>query len=412
MKAFILAVMTVAAIPVWGQTTNSLRMPTTVNSTGGGGDVAPIPSAASITRTYQDKVVVRIHNQCFGTNLRAVSNPVSPNGLIVARMNLNLNGADTTIGVTYPGLTAENGRGFQTAQAIAKELVVGPENSTASVFGNVVTMVIPLTVTSTTHTDGTVTVSQNRISVTNPTFDQDINCGSGGLFALFGMGCGPYMGQAGRLSGDIGTPIVAADSSAVDITASFPGENGFCGGYFSPLMVFMDEKRPDFTGASDFPLYAFGKTAWPEAGSPGHFIAMDRDGNGKIDKADELFGDNQTYKNGFEALAALDSNKDGWITSKDKDFKKLVLWNDKNGNGKTDKGEVVKLSTVVEKISLAYTKGHVRPIGLYAEEREKSIVILKGGKKVEVVDMWFAPALRSNEKLSDNRKPASAEPGK
>lgn len=401
MKALILAVMTVAAIPVWGQSTTSVRMPTTVNSTGGGGEVATIPSAANVTRTWTDKILVRINNQCFGTNLRAVSNPISPAGIVEANVTFELNGQSYTLGADYPGrIVDRTTNGIQSPITLTAR---GPSGTTASAYGHVVTMVIPVTFTSTTDTSGQTTTTTNRISVTNPSFNQRIECGGY---------CGMYMGQPGALSGDIGTPVVAADNSAVDITVSFPGQNGFCGGYFSPLMVFMDEKRPGFTGVSDFPLHSFGNTSWPEAGAPGQFVAIDRNGNGKIDKADELFGEGEKFQNGFEALAALDSNKDGWITSKDKDFKKLVLWNDKNGNGKTDKGEVVKLSTVVEKISLAYTKGHVRPIGLYAEEREKSIVILKGGKKVEVVDMWFAPALRSNEKLSDNRKPASAEPGK
>ena len=51
-------------------------------------------------------------------------------------------------------------------------------------------------------------------------------------------------------------------------------------------------------------------------------------------------------KNGFESLKEFDSNNDGIIDEKDKEFTNLLLWQDKNGISKTD--ELIKLSDKAE----------------------------------------------------------------
>jgi hypothetical protein len=134
-----------------------------------------------------------------------------------------------------------------------------------------------------------------------------------------------------------------------------------------------------------------------------------RDGNGKIDQKNELFGDSPEAVNGFEALREFDTNHDGWISKKDKNFAKLVLWFDRNGDGKMTPDEVVPASQIIEKISLKYSKGHLRPIGRHAEEREVATVILKKHhQKVQVADIWLSPIFESSGKLSDNRKPSNS----
>src|SRR5690606_2252721 len=47
---------------------------------------------------------------------------------------------------------------------------------------------------------------------------------------------------------------VADDGSAIYFYLNAPGAAGFCGGYYSPLMVFFDDRRPVFSGKSRFPL--------------------------------------------------------------------------------------------------------------------------------------------------------------
>lgn len=54
------------------------------------------------------------------------------------------------------------------------------------------------------------------------------------------------------------------------------------------------------------------------------FLVFDRNGNGKIDQAAELFGP-QTG-DGFAELAALDSDKNGWIDEGDAAYAQLQVW--------------------------------------------------------------------------------------
>ena len=53
-------------------------------------------------------------------------------------------------------------------------------------------------------------------------------------------------------------------------------------------------------------------------------LALDRNGNGKIDDGSELFGP-QTG-NGYSELSALDADANGWIDSSDPSFSQLRLW--------------------------------------------------------------------------------------
>ena len=68
---------------------------------------------------------------------------------------------------------------------------------------------------------------------------------------------------------------------------------------------------------------------------------LDRNGNGSIDNGTELFGDatplldadgNVIGKaaDGFEALAAQDTNGDGTVNSQDANFTNLRVWQDLN----------------------------------------------------------------------------------
>jgi hypothetical protein len=73
-------------------------------------------------------------------------------------------------------------------------------------------------------------------------------------------------------------------------------------------------------------------------------LALDKNGNGRIDGVAELFGDKTGAKNGFEDLARYDENRDGRIDSKDSVFNDLLLFQDKNGNGRSDPGELRSLA--------------------------------------------------------------------
>ena len=74
-----------------------------------------------------------------------------------------------------------------------------------------------------------------------------------------------------------------------------------------------------------FDLNSDGKAenvALPSDGT--YFVALDRNGNGRIDNGSELFG--PTSGNGFNELKALDSDGNGWIDEGDAAYSSLRLW--------------------------------------------------------------------------------------
>lgn len=70
------------------------------------------------------------------------------------------------------------------------------------------------------------------------------------------------------------------------------------------------------------------------AGGTG-FLTIDRNANGRIDNGKELFG--PTTGAGFDELALLDSDGNGWIDEADPAFSQLHIWRpDQNGEGELE----------------------------------------------------------------------------
>lgn len=179
------------------------------------------------------------------------------------------------------------------------------------------------------------------------------------------------------------------DGSGVQASVAFPGAAGFCGSYYSPLMVFFGDKKPSIKNISSFPLRPEGdKFYWPEGSNDWAFLVYDKAGNGKITEVEQLFG-SVHHKNGFETLRQLDSNKDGKIDVQDKEFAKIKLWYDLDGNGISEKDEVKALSHAkLDSISLDYKDDRIIPVGERGEFREYGQAF-SGKKSFEVIDVWF-----------------------
>lgn len=178
----------------------------------------------------------------------------------------------------------------------------------------------------------------------------------------------------------------------------FPGMEGFCGGYYSPLMLFFDHELPQFTGVSLFPLHGIEpgtRINWPEANSAGHFLAHLKKGEKQVTSYHQIFGKTDKHENGFDALKVHDKNGDNVIDSKDAVFKELVLWNDANGDGVSQDSELKTLKSMgVKAISVKYDTRSVTNFGDRARAREKSkFTFVKDGQEIEgdIFDVWLSP---------------------
>ncbi|MFI3135321.1 MAG: hypothetical protein QX197_00935, partial [Methylococcaceae bacterium] len=124
-------------------------------------------------------------------------------------------------------------------------------------------------------------------------------------------------------------------------------------------------------------------------------LALDLNGDGKIDSGAELFGtatqlaDGSKAQDGFQALRALDSNGDNKIDLTDSMFAKLLIWQDANSDGVSDTGELHSLSSLnIASLNVANTEiaqvQNGNTLGLL------SSFTTTDNQIHELIDVWFA----------------------
>ena len=115
------------------------------------------------------------------------------------------------------------------------------------------------------------------------------------------------------------------------------------------------------------------KVAWVQPNSG--FLALDKNGNGKIDDGSELFG--AKSGNGFAELAAYDDDHNGWIDENDAVYDRLRIWS-KNGDAdqladlKARNVGAISLGQAATPFALKdaanQLQGAVRASGIYVKE--------------------------------------------
>ena len=160
-------------------------------------------------------------------------------------------------------------------------------------------------------------------------------CNNADDYCAFPYGCPPGSVDGGRGCCCVPTPVL------IDVAG-----NGF--------------SLTDAYNGVMFDMGGDGKkepVAWTTADNDDAWRVLDRNGNGQVDSAKEMFGNfteqphATTRLNGFVALAEFDrsdngGNGDGKITSVDSVFANLKLWQDKNRNGVAEQGELFTLPTL------------------------------------------------------------------
>ena len=308
--------------------------------------------------------------KCYGTNNRSVKHPLRANSIVTSTLTIKnpVNKNEVKVKVNYPASILSD-KGIN-PKDVSEIKVVEPANTVVKAKGNLLLLSLP--------SIPSVFIDSNG-EVRYPSLIGDIN--------------NKQTSGSGEISNiQIDRAVFSSTSKTIGIGAAFPGEDGFCGGYRSPLMLFFSEKRPTFDNNSNFPIHHNARVYWPEKNAPGYFLVLDRNKNNKIESKEELFSD-KTFENGFEALKAFDVNKDGILDKNDIIFSQLKLWQDKNGDGISQKEELYNASSKIKSISLKYQKGHVnRYLASRVEERERSeFLFIKDGKeqKGSIVDLWF-----------------------
>lgn len=152
----------------------------------------------------------------------------------------------------------------------------------------------------------------------------------------------------------------------------------------SPILIDLDSNGFHLDGLDRAVLFDLGGKgvpryySWTSAQGRDAFLCRDRNGNGRIESGQELFGNatplagGAQAPHGYAALRELDlltqgGNQDGRLTAADWGFQELCAWVDEDHDGVSDAGEVLPLwqAGVIE---LSYEYHETRRRDVYGNE--------------------------------------------
>lgn len=207
------------------------------------------------------------------------------------------------------------------------------------------------------------------------------------------------------MSGAIAVAIAAALATPLQADEFDP-----CDPPDSPLLIDTDGDGFQLTNPRNgvaFDLDADGdleQVGWTKANSDDVWLAMDRNGNGRIDDGSELFGNNTpvypsgpvvTASNGFDAAQFLEGScyggglRDSRLDRNDAAFTRLLLWRDANHNGISEQDELTPAAqSAIQAISLQYTIENT--VKRKNTIRQRAKVDWQNGPRTDIVDVWLA----------------------
>lgn len=169
---------------------------------------------------------------------------------------------------------------------------------------------------------------------------------------------------------------------------------GDCSTYYtySPIVLDLDgngiQTRALIDAGGTFDLLGTGhavQSGWISSGDA--FLAVDANGNGRIDDVSELFGGAERGL-GFAKLAGFDSNGDGVVDAHDAGFSALKVWQDANGNHHTDAGELRTLAEAgIASLDVAFVDRSIDQLGNVLGEAGRATG--SDGRAIDMVDVYF-----------------------
>jgi hypothetical protein len=174
---------------------------------------------------------------------------------------------------------------------------------------------------------------------------------------------------------------------------------------YCPIIIDMDRSGYKLTGMADgvtFDLKGDGtqrRIGWTREGSDDAFLALDRNGNGRIDNGTELFGTatpvldgRATAPNGFEALSMSlggGMHLDNVLDARSPLWPRLLLWTDRNHNGLSEPDELLRLAdSGIAAVDLNYRLSG-RKDGSGNWFRQRAEITWLDGRSTKVYDVWL-----------------------
>ncbi len=173
----------------------------------------------------------------------------------------------------------------------------------------------------------------------------------------------------------------------------------FTGRYSAdPIVIDLDKDGFQFTDIADSAVSfivdgVHRRSAW--IGKNDAMLAYDIDGDGRIHRLDEIAFGSHVNDPSLSDLQALqqqefDQNQDGIFDVQDTKWRQFLLWQDKNGNGVSDDGELRSLAEAG--IQALYLNANVlnRAEGADVRVRGYTRLLMRDGSLMQAADVWLA----------------------